>query len=94
MHMQFVLCFIAHKQGYFTNEIEPVEVKIKKGIEMFGSDEHPRETDLVELAKLPSVFKTNGLVTAGNASVSCISYIVMSLPWVAAVAFNIIFPQQ
>ena len=34
-------------------------------------DEHPRpETTMAQLQKLPPVFKKNGTVTAGNASVS------------------------
>ena len=38
------------------------------GVEEFCVDEHPRLTGLDKLAKLPSVFKKNGCVTAGNAS--------------------------
>lgn len=44
-------------------------MKGKKGKEMFTSDEHPRETSLEKLATLPPVFKENGTVSAGNASV-------------------------
>jgi len=36
------------------------------------TDEHPRPDSTVEvLSTLPPVFKKNGTVTAGNASVSC-----------------------
>lgn len=39
---------------------------------MLSADEHPRAKTTVEsLAKLPSVFKKNGTVTAGNASGIC-----------------------
>lgn len=34
-------------------------------------DEHPREVTIENLAKLPPVFKKDGLVTAGNASGIC-----------------------
>ena len=47
-----------------------MEVKGKKGMESFATDEHPRETTLEKLGKLPPVFKENGVVSAGNASVS------------------------
>jgi hypothetical protein len=45
-------------------------VKGKKGMESFATDEHLRETTLEKLGKLPPVFKENGVVSAGNASVS------------------------
>ena len=47
-----------------------METKGKKGVEPFISDEHPRDTTPDKLAKLAPVFKENGCVTAGNASVS------------------------
>jgi acetyl-CoA acetyltransferase len=33
-------------------------------------DEHPRLTNAEGLAKLPAIFKKDGTITAGNASVS------------------------
>lgn len=49
----------------------PVEVKIKGKVENVEVDEHPRPQTTIEgLKKLPSLFKENGLVTAGTASVS------------------------
>lgn len=49
----------------------PIEVKTKKGKETMQKDEHPKpQTTLEQLAKLPTVFKKDGTVTAGNASVS------------------------
>lgn len=39
------------------------------GPETFEVDEHPRPTTKESLAKLAPVFKKNGVVTAGNASV-------------------------
>ncbi|MCR4418832.1 MAG: acetyl-CoA C-acetyltransferase [Clostridia bacterium] len=58
----------AIKNGVFSTEIVPVEVKEKKGTRVFDTDEHPRETSMEALAKLPPVFKEGGTVTAGNAS--------------------------
>jgi acetyl-CoA C-acetyltransferase len=58
----------AIKNGIFKDEIVPVDVKVKKEIKAFDTDEHPRETSLELLGKLPTVFKANGGVTAGNAS--------------------------
>ena len=58
----------AIKNGIFKEEIVPVEVKVKKEVKAFDTDEHPRETSMEALAKLPAVFKKDGSVTAGNAS--------------------------
>jgi len=58
----------AIKDGIFKEEIVPVEVRVKKEVEPFDTDEHPRETSMEALAKLPAVFKKDGAVTAGNAS--------------------------
>lgn len=59
----------AIKDGKFKDEIIPVEIKTKKGTILFDTDEHPKgDTNLTSLAKLPSVFKKDGTVTAGNAS--------------------------
>lgn len=59
----------ANKNGAFKDEIEPIEVKVKKATETFEVDEHPRaNASLESLAKLPPVFKKDGVVTAGNAS--------------------------
>jgi len=58
----------AIKNGIFKEEIVPVEVRVKKEVRPFDTDEHPRETSMEALAKLPAVFKKDGAVTAGNAS--------------------------
>jgi acetyl-CoA acyltransferase 2 len=59
---------LANNAGYFKEEIEPVMIKTKKGEVAFQVDEHPRDTTMEILGKLPPVFKKVGLVTAGNAS--------------------------
>ena len=46
----------------------PVEVRVKRETKSFDTDEHPRETSMELLGKLPTVFKADGGVTAGNAS--------------------------
>ena len=58
----------ATKDGTFKEEIVPVEVIQKREVKLFDTDEHPRETSIEALAKLPPVFKKDGTVTAGNAS--------------------------
>ena len=58
----------AIKNGIFKQEIVPVEIRVKKETKAFDTDEHPRETSMELLAKLPPVFKKDGDVTAGSAS--------------------------
>jgi acetyl-CoA C-acetyltransferase len=58
----------AQKAGKFADEIVAVEVRGKKGVEAFASDEAPRpDTTLEELAKLRPAFRDDGTITAGNA---------------------------
>lgn len=55
--------------GYFKEQIVPVEVKTRKGVQVFDTDEHVRRGLAVEdVAKLRPVFKRDGSVTAANAS--------------------------
>ncbi|MBF9152691.1 acetyl-CoA C-acyltransferase family protein [Novosphingobium jiangmenense] len=55
--------------GYFKEQIVPVEIKTRKGVVVFDTDEHVRgETTVESLAGLKPVFKKDGTVTAGNAS--------------------------
>lgn len=62
----------AQANGAFKAEITPLEVKGKKGPEVFEIDEHPKPQTTPEvLAKLAPVFKKGGTVTAGNASGIC-----------------------
>ena len=58
----------ATKSGRFKDEIVPVTVKKRKGEVIVGEDEGPRpDTSIEKLGKLPTVFKKDGTVTAGNA---------------------------
>jgi acetyl-CoA acyltransferase 2 len=62
----------AQQNGYFNEEIAPIEIKSRKGKDQFKVDEHPRaETTIQDLSKLAPVFKKDGTVTAGNASGIC-----------------------
>ena len=62
----------ANEKGLFKDEIVSVEIANKKGAIQFAVDEHPRPQSTLEtLAKLPPVFKKDGVVTAGNASGIC-----------------------
>ena len=63
----------AQEGGRFSEEIAPIELPGKKGaVVNFGRDEHNRpETTLESLAKLPKVFKKDGVIHAGAASGIC-----------------------
>jgi acetyl-CoA acyltransferase len=59
----------AIKSGRFAEEIVPVSIPQRKGDPVVvDRDEHPRDTSLEALAKLPTPFRKGGTVTAGNAS--------------------------
>ena len=59
----------AQQDGTFEQEIVPVVIAQKKGDPLQVSrDEHPRATTLETLARLKPVVRTDGTVTAGNAS--------------------------
>ena len=59
----------AIEAGYFKSQIVPIELKTRKGVEQFTTDEHVRKDVKPEdMSKLKTVFKKDGSVTAGNAS--------------------------
>jgi acetyl-CoA C-acetyltransferase len=59
----------ALEKGHFKSQIVPIELKTKKGVEQYALDEHVRPGATAEdFAKLKTVFKKDGTVTAGNAS--------------------------
>jgi acetyl-CoA acyltransferase len=58
----------AMSSGRFKNEVFNIKVNLKKNEIIFRVDEHPRETNIEKLNSLPTPFKKNGTVTAGNAS--------------------------
>lgn len=60
---------LAIAEGRFASQILPVEVKAGKAIRSFDTDEHVRgDTRAEDLAKLRTIFREGGTVTAGNAS--------------------------
>ncbi len=61
---------IARKKGFFDHEIIPVSIPQRRGDPLIvDSDEHPRaETSMEKLSLLPTPFREDGTVTAGNAS--------------------------
>lgn len=55
--------------GKFKDEIVPVEIKSRRGVTVVDTDEHPiRGASMESMAKLPSAFIKDGVVTAANAS--------------------------
>ena len=56
--------------GRFKEQIVPIEIKTRKGLVIFDTDEHPRaDTTVQALSAMKPVFKKeDGTVTAGNAS--------------------------
>jgi len=59
----------AQQAGHLAREICPVHIPQKKGDALVvDTDEHPRATSLEALAKLKPIVKSDGTVTAGNAS--------------------------
>jgi len=70
------LAYISHTRanaavanGIFKREIIPVELKSKKGVKLYDTDEHPmKDISKEKLTSLPTAFKKDGVITAGNAS--------------------------
>jgi 3-oxoadipyl-CoA thiolase len=54
--------------GFFAEEIVPVEIVTRKETLKVDKDEHPRQTTLEQLAKLKPFVRNPGTITAGNAS--------------------------
>ncbi len=55
-------------EGRFAEQIVPVQVRRKREMVDFDTDEHPKATTLEALSGLRTVFQKDGSVTAGNAS--------------------------
>jgi len=58
----------AQKQGWFAEEIVPVEIVARKAATTVDKDEGPARFNEEKLRKLPPAFGPQGTVTAGNAS--------------------------
>ena len=62
----------AKAAGKFDDEIAPMELKSRKGPVTFDTDEHPKpQTTPAQMAKLPTTFKKDGVVTPASASGIC-----------------------
>lgn len=56
-------------EGRFKDQILPVEIKTRKGVTVFDTDEHVKgDTTLEVLGGMRAAFKKDGAITAGNAS--------------------------
>lgn len=56
-------------EGRFASQITPVEVKAGRTTKLFDTDEHVRpDAQVADLAKLRTLFREGGTVTAANAS--------------------------
>ena len=59
----------SREKEYLGDEIIPVSVPQRKGDPIvIAKDEHPRQTSLAKLTTLPTPFRVDGTVTAGNSS--------------------------
>lgn len=59
----------SNSKKYLGEEIVPVSVPQRKGDPVkVATDEHPRDTTLEKLSTLPTPFRKDGTVTAGNSS--------------------------
>ena len=58
----------AQVEGYFKNEIVPVEISGKKGSITIDKDEEPMKTDFAKVPGLRPAFDKAGTITAANAS--------------------------
>ena len=64
-----IKAFNSIENGRIAKEIFPVTIKLKKKDDLIiNKDEHPRKTDLEKLSNLPTPFKSDGSITAGNSS--------------------------
>lgn len=59
---------IAWESGKFKNEVIPVEVKSRKGTVVVDEDEEYKNINFEKVSQLRASFKTDGTITAANAS--------------------------
>lgn len=64
----YELALSAQKNGYFTDEIIPVTIQSKKETRTVSEDEEPSKVKFDKIPTLRPVFKSDGTVTAANAS--------------------------
>lgn len=84
----------AIEQGYFTDQILPIEIKAGRKTLVFDTDEHVKAATTAEsLSALRPVFQKDGTVTAGNASGINDASCMMTLASADAVAAQNLTPQ-
>lgn len=66
--MSYQRALDAQKNGWFDNEIVPVEIADRKGTITVTKDEEPEKVNFDKVRTLKPVFKKDGTVTAANAS--------------------------
>ncbi len=66
--MSYKRALAAQENGWFNDEIVPVEIKTRKGTVVVDTDEEPGKVNFDKVKSLRTVFKKDGTVTAANAS--------------------------
>ena len=66
--MSYKRALAAQENGWFKDEIVPVEIKTRKGSVVVDVDEEPAKVNFDKVKTLRTVFKKDGTVTAANAS--------------------------
>jgi acetyl-CoA C-acetyltransferase len=66
--MSYQRALDAQKNGWFDNEITPVEIQDRKGTITVTKDEEPEKVNFDKVRGLKPVFKKDGAITAANAS--------------------------
>ncbi len=64
----YELAIAAQKNGWFNNEITPVEIAMKDKITLVSQDEEPGKVKFDKIATLRPAFSKDGTITAANAS--------------------------
>jgi acetyl-CoA C-acetyltransferase len=58
----------AAEEGSFSDEIVPIDVTTKSGVQSIVTDEQPQLADAAKIPKLKPAFRTDGTVTPANSS--------------------------
>lgn len=66
--MSYKRALEAQEKGYFDSEITPVEITGKSGSTFVKLDEEPSKVSFDKVKSLKPVFKSDGVITAANAS--------------------------
>lgn len=66
--MSYKRALEAQEKGYFNDEIVPVEIAGKSGSSFISIDEEPSKVSFEKIKTLKPVFKSDGTITAANAS--------------------------